>query len=96
MRDAGRVAVEAAKADGRWERAYAGPANAVVPDDLAAAIAANPSAQAMFDVLTSQNRFALIFRLSQLKTDAGRKRRIQATVDMLARHEAPYPQKRMP
>lgn len=96
MRDAGRVAVELAKADGRWERAYAGPATAVVPDDLAAAIAANPDAQAMFDVLTSQNRFALIFRTNQLKTAAGRERRIAAFVDMLARQEAPYPQKRKP
>ena len=96
MHDAGRAAVELAKADGRWERAYAGPATAVVPDDLAAAIAANPAAQAMFDVLTSQNRYALIFRLRQLKTEAGRKRRIAASVDMLARHEAPYPQKRKP
>lgn len=96
MRDAGRAAVEQAKADGRWERAYAGPAGAVVPDDLAAAIAANPAAQAMFDVLTSQNRFALIFRLNQLKTEAGRTRRIESFVEMLARHEAPYPQKRKP
>lgn len=96
MHDAGRAAVERAKADGRWERAYAGSATAVVPDDLAAAIAANPDAQAMFEVLTSQNRYALIFRLGQLKTAAGRERRIAAFVDMLARHEAPYPQKRRP
>ncbi|WP_323960191.1 hypothetical protein GC088_01665 [Arthrobacter sp. JZ12] len=96
MHDAGRAAVELAKADGRWERAYAGPATAVVPDDLAAAIAANPDAQAMFDVLTSQNRYALLFRLSQLKTEVGRKKRIESFVDMLARHETPYPQKRKP
>ncbi|KRF09307.1 hypothetical protein ASH00_06685 [Arthrobacter sp. Soil782] len=96
MQAAGRAAVERAKANGRWERAYAGPATAVVPDDLAAAIAANPDAQAMFDVLTSQNRYALIFRLGQLKTEAGRRNRIEAFVDMLARHEAPYPQKRKP
>ncbi|GAB3536556.1 YdeI/OmpD-associated family protein [Arthrobacter tecti] len=96
MRDAGRVAVEHAKADGRWERAYAGPATAVVPDGLAAAIAANADAQAMFEVLTSQNRFALIFRLNQLKTEVARQRKIAGFVEMLARHEAPYPQKRMP
>lgn len=96
MRDAGRAAVERAKADGRWDRAYAGSASAVVPDDLAAAIAANPDAQAMFEVLSAQNRYALIFRLGQLKTEAGRAKRIGAFVDMLARHEAPYPQKRKP
>ncbi len=50
----------------------------------------------MFDVLTSQNRFALIFRMSQLKTQAGREKRIEAFVEMLARYEAPYPQKRAP
>ena len=96
MTDAGRAAVEAAKADGRWEAAYAGPASAELPDDLLAAIAAVPEAQRMFDVLNPQNRFALYFRLSQLKTQAGRERRIAAFVDMLARHETPYPQKRMP
>ncbi|WP_168627791.1 YdeI/OmpD-associated family protein [Cryobacterium sp. BB307] len=96
MTDAGRAAVEAAKADGRWEAAYAGPASAELPADLLAAIAAVPEAQRMFEVLNPQNRFALYFRLSQLKTQAGRERRIAAFVDMLARHETPYPQKRMP
>ena len=62
MHASGRAAVEAARADGRWEAAYAGPATAEVPDDLAAAVAAVPRAQAMFDVLTSTNRFALIHR----------------------------------
>ena len=96
MHDAGRAAVAAAQADGRWEKAYAGPATAEVPEDLAAAIAADPQAQAMFDVLTSQNRFALIFRLSQLKTDDARRKKIAGFVEMLARHEAPYPQKKKP
>ncbi len=62
MTDAGRAAVEAAKADGRWERAYAASSVAEVPLDLAAAIAAVPQAQAMFDVLTRTNRYALIHR----------------------------------
>lgn len=96
MHESGRAAVEAAKADGRWEMAYAGPASAEVPDDLAAAIAAVPDAQAMFDVLTSQNRFALISQLSQVKTVAARRRNIERFVEMLARHESPYPQKRKP
>jgi uncharacterized protein YdeI (YjbR/CyaY-like superfamily) len=96
MHDAGRAAVAAAQADGRWEKAYAGPATAQVPADLAAAIAAVPEAQAMFDVLTSQNRYALIHRLGQLKTDAGRQRRIADFVQMLARHETLYPQQKQP
>jgi uncharacterized protein YdeI (YjbR/CyaY-like superfamily) len=96
MTDAGRAAVEAAKADGRWEAAYAGPADSVVPDDLAAAIAAVPEAQAMFNVLTSQNRFALIHRTNSVKRAETRARKIAGFVDMLARHEAPYPQRKKP
>lgn len=96
MTDAGRAAVAAAKADGRWEAAYAGPADAVVPEDLAAAIAAVPEAQAMFDVLTSQNRFALIHRTNGVKRAETRARKIAGFVEMLARHETPYPQKKRP
>lgn len=96
MHPAGWAAVELAKADGRWDRAYAGPATAEVPADLASAVASDPRAQAMFDVLTSQNRFALIFRLSQLRTEAARRRKIAGFVEMLARHEAPYPQTKSP
>ncbi len=96
MHESGRAAVRAAQADGRWERAYAGPATAEVPDDLAQAIAANPRAQAMFDVLTSANRFALIYRLGSVKRVETRTRKIAEFVEMLARHETPYPQKRKP
>jgi uncharacterized protein YdeI (YjbR/CyaY-like superfamily) len=96
MTDAGRAAVEAAKADGRWEAAYAGPADSVVPDDLAAAIAAVPEAQAMFAVLTSQNRFAVIHRTNGVKRAETRARKIAGFVEMLARHETPYPQKKRP
>ena len=96
MTAAGRAAVEAAKADGRWEAAYAGPATAETPPDLLAAIAAVPEAQAMYDVLTSQNRFALYHRITSLKTEAARARRIEEYVAMLARHETLHPQKRRP
>lgn len=93
---AGRAAVEAAQQDGRWERAYAGPATAVVPDDLAAAIAANPPAQAMFDVLTSQNRFALLYRLQSVQRASTRAAKISTFVDMLAAGETFHPQRRRP
>ncbi|WP_115789498.1 YdeI/OmpD-associated family protein [Arthrobacter silvisoli] len=96
MHDAGRAAVDAAKADGRWDQAYAGAAGAELPDDLAAAIAAVPEAQAMFEVLTSGNRFALIYRTTSVKRAETRARKIAGFVEMLARHEAPYPQKKMP
>lgn len=91
-----RDAVEAAKVDGRWDRAYAGSASAELPDDLRAAIVAVPEAQDMYEVLTSQNRYALYFRLSQIVKPDTRARRIASFVEQLARHEAPHPQKRKP
>ena len=94
MTDAGRAAVEAARADGRrWAPAHAGPATRRVPDDLAVAIAAEPDAQAMFDVLTSANRFALIHRVENMKRAESRARKITEMVEMLARGETLYPQK---
>jgi uncharacterized protein YdeI (YjbR/CyaY-like superfamily) len=96
MREAGRAQVRAAQADGRWDRAYGGAASAVVPDDLAAAIAAEPAAQAWFDVLTSTNRYALIYRVQDAKRPETRERRIRQFVEMLVRGETPYPQKARP
>jgi uncharacterized protein YdeI (YjbR/CyaY-like superfamily) len=96
MRAAGRAAVEAAKADGRWAAAYAASSVAEVPADLLDAIAAEPEAQRMFDVLTKTNRFALYHRLNAVKRAETRERRIREFVAMLARHEAPYPQKARP
>ncbi|HEY8699667.1 MAG TPA: YdeI/OmpD-associated family protein [Arthrobacter sp.] len=96
MTPAGRAAVESAKADGRWEAAYSGQSSAEVPADLAAAIAAVPEAQAMFDVLTSVNRYALIYRTNSVKQAATRERKIAGFVEMLARGEAPHPQQKKP
>ncbi|HEX8348121.1 MAG TPA: YdeI/OmpD-associated family protein [Actinoplanes sp.] len=92
----GRVAVEAAQADGRWAAAYAPSSEAEVPADLRAAIAADPAAQAMFDVLTKANRFALIHRVNAVKRAETRERKIHEFVAMLARHETIYPQKAKP
>lgn len=92
MQEAGERAVAAAQADGRWERAYAGPATAEVPPRLMAAIEADDDALATFTTLSSQNRYALIFRLSQLKTEAARERNIAKFVAMLARGETFHPQ----
>ncbi|MEU8333224.1 YdeI/OmpD-associated family protein [Micromonospora sp. NPDC048839] len=96
MLPSGRAAVEAAKADGRWSAAYAPPSEAEVPADLLAAIAADPAAQAMFDVLTKTNRFALIHRLNAVKRVQTRERKIAEFVAMLARHETIHPQKARP
>jgi uncharacterized protein YdeI (YjbR/CyaY-like superfamily) len=96
MLPAGRAAVEAAKADGRWAAAYAPPSEAEVPADLLAAIAADPAAQAMFDVLTKTNRFSLIHRVNAVKRAETRERKIGEFVAMLARHETIHPQKARP
>jgi uncharacterized protein YdeI (YjbR/CyaY-like superfamily) len=93
---AGRAAVEAAQADGRWAAAYAAQSEAEVPADLLAAIAADPAAQAMFDVLTRTNRYALIHRLGSVKREETRQRRIAGFVAMLARHETIHPQRARP
>jgi uncharacterized protein YdeI (YjbR/CyaY-like superfamily) len=94
MHAAGLSAVESAKADGRWEAAYAGQASIAVPDDLAAALAADPRAQAMFELLTSQNRYAVLLRIDNAKRSDTRARRIEQFVAMLARGETVHPQKR--
>ena len=94
MHPAGEAEVERAQADGRWDAAYAGAATAEVPPDLAAALSAQSRARAMFEILTSQNRYAILFRISDAKQPATRARRIDHFVTMLARGETVYPQKR--
>ncbi len=93
MTEHGRRHVEAAKADGRWDRAYGAGKALKIPDDLQAAIDAVPEARAMLGRLTEQNRFALAFRVHNLKTEAGRKKKIAAFVEMLRNGETIYPQK---
>jgi len=85
--------VEAAKADGRWDAAYR-IKGSTAPDDLMAAIDAEPQARATFDTLTAQNRFALTYRAEAPKTPAGRAKAIDRLVEMLKRGETPHPQKR--
>ena len=94
MHPAGLAEVERAKADGRWDAAYAGPASIEVPLDLAEALAAEPKAQAMFEGLNSQNRYAVLYRIATAKRADTRARRIEKFVAMLARGESVYPQKR--
>ena len=86
--------VEAAKADGRWDRAYKGGKEMKIPADLQAAIDAEPKAKAMLGKLTEQNRFALAFRTHNMKTQAGRKKKIEALVAMLKRGETIHPQRK--
>ena len=90
----GQRQIDAAKADGRWDAAYA-PIRATtastVPRDLRAAIEANPRAKRTFRTLNKQNLFALAFRTNAMKTRAGRARKIAALVAMLARGETIVP-----
>lgn len=90
MTEHGMKQVEAAKADGRWERAY--KSDMLIPDDLQAAIDAEPEAKAMLGKLSAQNRFALAFRTHNMKTEAGRRKKIETFVAMLKRGETIYPQ----
>ena len=93
MHPAGIAEMERAKADGRWDAAYGGSADIEVPPDLVAALANTPNAQAMFDALNSQNRYAILYRLQTAKRADTRARRLQQFVAMLARGETIYPQK---
>jgi uncharacterized protein YdeI (YjbR/CyaY-like superfamily) len=93
----GQRQVDAAKADGRWDAAYAPMRSALqenFPDDLRKAIEASPSARKTFLSLGRQNRYALAFRTTNMKTPAGRAKKIAALVDMLERGERPYPERR--
>jgi uncharacterized protein YdeI (YjbR/CyaY-like superfamily) len=90
----GLAAVEAAKADGRWDRAYGSGKALKMPEALQAAIDASPKARKMLATLSEQNRFALAFRMHNLKTEAGRQKKIAAFVEMLERGETIYPQKK--
>ncbi len=83
--------VDAAKADGRWARAYRSKGTKI-PDDLQSAIDAEPKAKAMLEKLSAQNRFALAFRTGNMKTEAGRKKKIATFVAMLKRGETIHPQ----
>jgi len=96
MRPRGLAEIDKAKADGRWEEAYHGPARIEVPPDLAEAIAASPAAAEMFAALTSQNRFAILHRLTAVKKPETRERNIARYVAMLEQGETFYPQKRRP
>ncbi len=93
MHAAGLAAVERAKASGRWEAAYDGPADIELPDDLGAALAASPRAAAAFERLSSRNRYAILYRVHTAKRPETRRRRIAEFVAMLERGETVYPQR---
>ena len=91
MQPAGLAEVERAQADGRWAAAYAGAKTITVPDELAAALAANPRAAAGFATLDARNRFAVLFRIGNVKRADTRARKIATFVEMLERGETVHP-----
>jgi len=93
MTEHGLKAVEAAKSDGRCDRAYHGSKEMKIPDDLQAAIDSEPKAKEMFAKLSAQNRYALAFRVLNLKTEAARRKKIETFVEMLKRGETIHPQR---
>lgn len=95
MRPAGLAEVEKAKADGRWDAAYDGPATAVVPDDLAAALAERDLTEA-YSALDSRNRFAFINRVQTAVRPETRARRIEQLTEDLAQGKTPYPPTKKP
>jgi uncharacterized protein YdeI (YjbR/CyaY-like superfamily) len=92
MHQSGDDEVRRAKVDGRWEAAYAGQASMEVPDDFATALNANPRATVMFQVLTSANRYSILYQIENAKKPETRSRRIAQFVEMLARDETVHPQ----
>jgi uncharacterized protein YdeI (YjbR/CyaY-like superfamily) len=93
MHAGGLREIDRAKADGRWERAYAGASTAQVPDDLRNALARNKKAAAFFETLDAKNRYAILHRTHNAKKAETRAARIAKFVAMLARGETIHPQK---
>ena len=91
MRPGGQAEIDRAKADGRWDRAYAGSGSATPPEDLLAALAASPTAAATFAGLNATNRYAVLHRILTAPNATVRGNRLAKLVAMLERGEAPYP-----
>lgn len=90
MQPAGLKAIEAAKADGRWEKAYDGQRTMTVPEDFQVALNKNKKAKAFFETLNSVNRYAILFRIHNVKKEETRTRKIKQFVEMLEKNEKIY------
>lgn len=93
MRPRGRAQVEQAKADGRWDGAYAGQSKAAPDADLTAALDAEPAARDLFEALDSANRYAILYRVHQARTPQKRAAKIAELVAMLSRGETIHPRR---
>lgn len=90
MRPAGLKAIEAAKADGRWDKAYDSQKNATVPEDFQKALDKNKKAKAFFATLNSVNRYAILFRIQNVKKAETRANKIKQFIEMLEKNEKIY------
>lgn len=90
MKPAGLNQIEAAKLDGRWERAYDSPSNATVPEDFLRELDKDEKAKAFFETLNKTNTYAIIFRLQTAKKPETREKRMKAILEMLAKGEKFY------
>ncbi len=90
MQPAGLKAIEVAKADGRWEKAYDGQRTMTVPKDFQAALNKNKKAKAFFETLNSVNRYAILFRIHNVKKEETRTRKIKQFIEMLEKNEKIY------
>lgn len=91
MRPAGLAEVERAKADGRWDAAYAPASSSTVPEDLQAALDADPEAAAFFATLDSRNRYSILHRIGDAKRPETRRARIETYVAMCREHRLIHP-----
>jgi uncharacterized protein YdeI (YjbR/CyaY-like superfamily) len=91
MRPSGLAAVDAAKADGRWDAAYEPPSTAEVPPDLERELKGDRAARENFEALDGANRYAIIYRLNDAKRPETRERRLRKFVEMLKRGERIHP-----
>lgn len=91
MRPAGLAAIERAKLDGRWDAAYSSASTSTIPDDLQHALSLNPHAEAFFSTLNRQNRYAILFRIHNVKRAETRAKKIAQFIEMLSRGEKLYP-----
>jgi uncharacterized protein YdeI (YjbR/CyaY-like superfamily) len=91
MRLTGLREIARAKEDGRWDKAYTSAGNSTVPADLQMALEANKKAKALFDALNSRNRYAILFRIQNVKKAETRAKKIAQFVEMLSKGERLYP-----
>lgn len=91
MRPAGMREIDRAKQDGRWDAAYSSASTSTIPDDLQKALDANKKAKAFFATLNSQNRYAILFRIQNVKKAETRAKKVAQFVEMLANGEKLHP-----